>query len=54
MGMHGRGSCVVGEMATAVGGTHPTGMHSRFLSTCHCCSLIFIQCRTVKVSVIYE
>ena len=33
-GMHGRGACVAGgacvveEMATAAGGTHPTGMHS--------------------------
>ena len=32
-GMHGRGhawqgACVGGETATAVGGTHPTGMHS--------------------------
>ena len=27
-GMHGRGVCVAGEMATAVDGTHPTGMHS--------------------------
>ena len=24
----GRGTCVVGEMAIAVGGMHPTGMHS--------------------------
>ena len=28
--MAGRGSCVAGEMATAVDGTHPTGMHSCF------------------------
>ena len=32
-GMHGggnawQGACVAGEMATAVDGTHPTGMHS--------------------------
>ena len=27
-GMHGRGTCVAGEMATAADGTHPTGMHS--------------------------
>ena len=27
-GMHGRGVCMTGEMATAAGGTHPTGMHS--------------------------
>ena len=37
-GMHGRGhawwggcawgACVAGKMAIAVGGTHPTGMHS--------------------------
>ena len=24
------GACVTGEMATAAGGTHPTGMHSCF------------------------
>ena len=29
-GMHGGGACVAGETATAVGGTHPTGMHSCF------------------------
>ena len=29
-GMHGQGACVVGEMATAADGTHPTGMHSCF------------------------
>ena len=23
-----RGACVAGEMATSVGSTHPTGMHS--------------------------
>ena len=27
-GMHCRGGGVVGEMATAADGTHPTGMHS--------------------------
>ena len=27
-GTHGRGTCMAGEMATAVGGTHPAGMHS--------------------------
>ena len=28
-GMCGRrGACIAGEMATAVDGTHPTGMHS--------------------------
>ena len=29
-GMHGKrgGACLVGEAATAAGGTHPTGMHS--------------------------
>ena len=27
-GVHGRGGCMAGEMATAVDGTHPTGMHS--------------------------
>ena len=27
-GMHGRGACMAGDMATAVDGTHPTGMHS--------------------------
>ena len=26
--MCGGGACVPGEMATAAGGTHPTGMHS--------------------------
>ena len=26
--MHGRGACVVGKMATAANGMHPTGMHS--------------------------
>ena len=31
-GVHGRGACVAGEMATAAGDTHPTGMHS-------CCEL---------------
>ena len=30
-GVHDRGgACVAGEMATAAGGTHPTGMHSSF------------------------
>ena len=31
VGMHawqGGGACVAGEMATAAGSTHPTGMHS--------------------------
>ena len=28
--VHGRGACVAGETAIAVGGTHPTGMNSRF------------------------
>ena len=28
--MTGEGACVAGEMATAAGGTHPTGMHSSF------------------------
>ena len=35
-GMHGGGACMAGETATAVGGTHPTGMHSctcRILNT---------------------
>ena len=28
-GVHGKGgACVAGETAIAVGGTHPTGMHS--------------------------
>ena len=27
-GVHGRGACITGEMATAAGSTHPTGMHS--------------------------
>ena len=27
-GMHGRMACMAEEMATAVDGTHPTGMHS--------------------------
>ena len=26
--VHGRGACVVGETATTVNGTHPSGMHS--------------------------
>ena len=26
----GRRACMAGEMATAAGGTHPTGMHSCF------------------------
>ena len=26
--MHGGGACMAAEMATAVGGTQPTGMHS--------------------------
>ena len=37
--VHGRGACVAGEgacvareMATAVGSTHPTGMHSCFFN----------------------
>ena len=25
-----KGSCVAGETTTAAGGTHPTGMHSRY------------------------
>ena len=29
-GMCGRGACVAGETATAVDGTHPTGMDSCF------------------------
>ena len=29
-GVHGRGACVAEEMATALDGTHPTGMHSCF------------------------
>ena len=31
-GVHGRGACMAGEMATAVDGTHPTGMHSCFIA----------------------
>ena len=27
-GMHDRGACVAGEMATAADSTHPTRMHS--------------------------
>ena len=27
-GMHGKGACVAGEMATAAASMHPTGMHS--------------------------
>ena len=27
-GMHGRGVCVAGKTAIAVGGTHPTRVHS--------------------------
>ena len=30
-GMCGRGACVAGEMATAMDGMHPTGMHSCFM-----------------------
>ena len=26
--VHGRGMCMAGKMAIAVGSTHPTGMHS--------------------------
>ena len=35
-GMHGGGggACVAGEMATAVDGTHPTGMHSCDVTVC--------------------
>ena len=29
-GMHGKGACMVGKAAIAVGGTYPTGMHSCF------------------------
>ena len=29
-GMCGEGACMAGDMATAVDGTHPTGMHSYF------------------------
>ena len=38
-GMHGKGACVVGEMAIAADGTHPTGMHSclGFVDTCQEC-----------------
>ena len=41
-GMHGRwgeGSCMAGEMATAVDGTHPTGRHSCFNVKSHCLTL---------------
>ena len=31
-GVHGEEACVAGETATAVEGTHPTGMHS-------CCAM---------------
>ena len=30
-GMHGGGACMAGDTATAVDGTHPTGMHSCFI-----------------------
>ena len=30
-GIHDRGTCMVGETATAADGTHPTGMHSCLL-----------------------
>ena len=33
-GMAWQGACVAGEMATAADGTHPTGVHSCFLSMC--------------------
>ena len=31
-GMHGKGAMHAGEMATEVGDTHPTGMHSCFVN----------------------
>ena len=31
-GMRGRGPCMAGEMATAAGSMHPTGMHSHSMS----------------------
>ena len=36
-----QGACVAGEMATAVDGTHPTGMHSWFEN--HSTMLDFLQ-----------
>ena len=38
-GMHGKGVCMVGEMAIAADGTHSTGMHSclGFVYTCREC-----------------
>ena len=42
-GMHGRGACVAGKTAIAVGGTHPTGMHS-------CASVSPINLLWTKVS----
>ena len=32
-GIHGKGACVAGETATAAGSTHPTGLHSCFISS---------------------
>ena len=39
-GMHGRGACMAGKTAIAVGGTHPTGMHS--CCDCDCMEIIFL------------
>ena len=40
----GGGSCLAGEMATAVDGTHPTGMHSCLKKLCtHPITLIHLQ-----------
>ena len=38
-GRWGEGSCMAGEMATAVDGTHPTGRHSCFNVKSHCLTL---------------
>ena len=35
VGLHARGACVAGKTAIAVGGMHPTGMHSCFTYVSH-------------------
>ena len=44
----GAGACVAGEMATAAGGTHPTGMHS-----CLCEVLMRFQLSFFKEIVLF-
>ena len=39
----GLGACMAGEMATAAGGTHPTGMHSyEWIFVDSFCIIIFL------------